>query len=105
MADFSAEQVTSAGLDATPHPATAAGDTVPPDCIIRAINGSGVSVTLTVDTPGTVDGLAIANRDIAIPAGQDRYVRVPRVPYRNPADGKVHLTWSADTSVTFEVIR
>ncbi len=105
MADFDAEQVTSAGLDATPHPATAAGDTVPPNTIIRAINGSGAPVTLTVVTPGTVDGLAIADRQIPIPAGADRYVRCPRLPYRDPADGRVHLTWSDDTDVTFEVIR
>ncbi len=107
MGDFAVEQVTSAGLAATVRNATAGPgeDTVPPDSIIRVHNGSGVSVTLTVVTPGTVDGLAIADRTVAVPAGADRYVRVPRVPYRNPDDGKVHLTWSPAASVTFEVIR
>ena len=107
MADRNVEQVTSAGLDATAHNATAGPgeDTVPPDSIVRAINGSGGSVTLTVVTPGTVDGLAIADRTVAVPAGEHRYVRVPRVPYRDPADGRVHLQWSAAASVTFEVIR
>lgn len=105
MANFGAEQVTTTGLGATAHPATAAGDTVPPDTILRAVNGSGSSVTLTIVTPGTVDGLAIDDRQIVIPAGEARYARLPRALYRNPSDGRVHLTWSADTGVTFEVIK
>jgi hypothetical protein len=107
MGDFAAEQVTSSGLAASIRNATVGPgeDTVPPDSIVRANNGSGASVTLTVVTPGTVDGLAITDRQVVIPAGQARYVRLPRAVYRSPADGKVHLQWSAVTSVTFEVIR
>jgi hypothetical protein len=105
MADFSADQVTTAGNAATVRNASGGGDTVPTDVILRVNNGSGVSVTLTVATPGTVDGLAIADRQVVIPAGAARYLRLPRSLYRDPGDGKVHLSWSATATVTFEVIR
>lgn len=106
MADRQPEQVTSAGLDATAHLASAGGDTVPPDVTLRVINGGGAPITLTIVTPGTVDGdLAIADRAVAVPNGEARYVRVPRDPYRNAASGRCDLTWSATASVTFEVIR
>lgn len=106
MADFEPETVTSSGLDPTANAATAAGDTVPADVTLRVINGDASPTTLDIVTPGVVDGdLAVADRQVTVPAGETRYVRVPRGPYRNPATGRVNLTWSNDTSITFEVIR
>jgi hypothetical protein len=108
MADRNPEQVTSSGLEATAHAATAGpgSDTVPGDCTVRVINGGGVSTTLTIATPGVVDGdLAVADRAVATPAGESRYVRVTRASFVDPATGRATLTWSPATSVTFEVIR
>lgn len=105
MADVNAEQVTTAGLDPTVSTATfPAGDTVPPDVIVRVSNPTAGPLTLTVVTPGTVDGLAIADRDVVVPASESRYVLLPRSLYRDASDGRVHLTWSA-AGCTFEVIR
>lgn len=106
MATRAAQPVPTTALDATYHPATAGpgNDKVPPDTILHVKNGSGGSVTLTVATPRVVDGdLAVADRTVAIPAGEERFERVTQE-YRG-SDGLVTLTWSAVTTVEFAVIR
>jgi len=106
MADRNPETVTSSGLAATAHPASPGGDTVPPDVYLRVANGGGSPVTLTMVTPGVVDGnLAVADREVVVPAGEARLVKVTRAPYANPQTGRVDLTWSDTTSVTFEVFK
>lgn len=106
MADFDAEQVTSSGLDATANAATGTGDTVPGDVTLRVNNADASAHTVTVVTPGTVDGdLAVADRDVVVPAGEARYIRVPRRPYEDPATGRASLTYDSATGVTVEVIR
>lgn len=75
--------------------------------VIHIKNGSGSTVTLTVVTPGTVDGLAVANRDIAIPAGEERIVG----PFRKDQYGTgnnqdtVQLDLDDDTSVTLAALK
>lgn len=104
MAVVATEPVPTTGLDATANAASAGGDKVRPDSIVRVINGSGVSLTVTMVTPQTVDGdLAVTDRTVSVPNGEARYIRATAL-YRNPSDGLVALTWSTDTSVTFEVI-
>lgn len=106
MAAVTPETVTSAGIEATAHAASAGGDTVPPDVIIRVVNGSASPVTLTIATPGTVDGdLAIPDRTVTVPAGEARLVKPNAATYQNPATGRVALSWSATTDVTFEVVK
>lgn len=106
MADREPEQVTSSGLNPTAHAASAGGDTVPADVTLRVINGGAGSTTLTLVTPGVVDGdLPVGDRAVVVPAGEARYVRVTRDPYRDPTTGRASLTWSPETSVTFEVTR
>lgn len=106
MADFSAEQVTSSGLAATANAANAGGDTVPPDVILRVANADASAHTVTLVTPGVVDGdLPVGDRQVSVPAGEARLIKVTRVPYANPATGRVSLTYDAVTGVTVEVIR
>lgn len=106
MAAVTPETVTGAGITATAHAASGGGDTVPPDCIIRVINGSGAPITLTIATPGVVDGdLAVPDRQITVAAGAAKLVRPNQAVYQNPATGLVALSWSATSSVTFEVIK
>lgn len=105
MADYEPEQVTSAGLAASVRNAAPTGDTVPADCTLRVTNGGAAPITLTVVTPGVVDGdLAVADREVSVAAGASKYVRVTRT-YRTPSTGRCALQWSDTTSVTFEVIR
>ncbi|MET8866534.1 hypothetical protein ABZW11_26650 [Nonomuraea sp. NPDC004580] len=61
-------------------------------------NGSGSSVTVTLATPGTVDGLAISDREVAVPAGETWKIPVPRIFAK--ADGRCDITYSSATSVT-----
>lgn len=104
MATVTTEPVPTTGLNATANAASVGGDKVRPDSIIRVINGSAGSITVTMVTPQTVDGdLAVADRDVVVPAGEARYIRATTL-YRNLADGLVDITWSSETSVTFEVI-
>lgn len=62
-------------------------------------NASGSSVNVTITTPGTVDGNAIADLVVAVAAGATKYIGV-----LNPAvyasAGIATVTFSATTSVT-----
>ena len=42
--------------------------------VIHVKNGGGVAVVVTFPTVPTVDGLAIPDRTISIPAGEERYI-------------------------------
>lgn len=41
---------------------------------MEVVNTAGVSRTVTIDTPGNVDGLAIADISVVIPAGATRLI-------------------------------
>lgn len=68
-----AQQITRAGLNVALTAPSADGDIVPPGNVaLRVANGSGASVTVTVQTPGTVGGLAIADLTVTVPAAGTR---------------------------------
>lgn len=71
-------------------------------------NGSGGSLNVTIATPGTVDGLALEERVVAVPAGATRLIgpfppRIFNVGGQPGANASV--TYSGVTSLTVEVIR
>jgi len=76
---------------------------------LRIINGGGSSITCTIDDPNSVapENATTYNPDVVItvPNGTTRVVKITdsrRFP--NAADSSlVSLTWSAVTSVTFEL--
>jgi len=105
MATLTTEQVTSSGLAATPNPAGASGDKVRPGSIVRVINGSASSITVTMVTPGTYDGdLSITDRTVTVPAGAARYIAATEA-YRSKTDQLVSITYSATATVTVEVVK
>ncbi len=65
------QAITSSGLEATYSAAHVDGNKFnnTSRTLFHVKNASGGSVTLTFQTPGTVDGLAIAERTVAVPAG------------------------------------
>ncbi|MER7131256.1 hypothetical protein [Streptosporangium saharense] len=85
--------------------ASGGGDTATPGdgVFLEVNNGAGSSVTVTLATPGTVDGLAIADRAISIPAGERWKVPISRL-YAG-ADGQASITYSAVTDVTVGVFK
>lgn len=72
----------------------AAGDGV----FLEVNNGGGSSVTVTLVTPGTVEGLAVADRPVTIPAGERWKIPVGRIYAKS--DGQADITYSGVTSLT-----
>jgi hypothetical protein len=94
-------------LDAQLGPATSGGD----DCqtgagvFLVVKNADASSHTVTLVTPGTVDGdLAIADRAVVVAAGKTELIPLTAT-YRNPATGRANITYDAVTSVSVAVIR
>lgn len=81
---------------------------------LSVINGGGAPITVTIQTPGVVDGdLAIADRVIAVPVGTTpKLIPLNSAQYRRtvadavlPADvGKAYVDYSATASVTRAVV-
>lgn len=76
---------------------------------VRVANGSGASIDVTIQTGATYRGLALADKVVAVPAGETRFIGpFDRATYNQPtgADaGKVYIDTSAQTSVTLAVFR
>lgn len=101
MALLAQQKIDADGL--TPAFVTAAGggDTCLPGTgsYLHYKNGSGGSITVTLVTPGTVGGLAIADRPVVIAAGAEAKILVGDE-YRNPTTGLASVTYSGVTSLT-----
>ena len=68
-------------------------------------NGSGAQMTLTVTTTKQIDGEAVADKTVDIPAGE-RHLIGPFPPaIYNDNDNKVSLAYSSETSVTVAVAK
>ena len=103
------QAATVAGLNPVAFTAPdALGDVVDPGTILLVQNDSGGLITVTVQTPGDVNGLAIAENAVAVAAGAMCAVRLDAQTYQRPngvADaGKVYVDYSAVASVTRAVI-
>ena len=80
------------------------GDAIPPNAILLVTNASGGSITLTVDTPGNVGGLAIDQYSATVAAGTTELVGPFRdrhfVQSEGATEGLVHVNYSSQASVT-----
>lgn len=85
--------------------AAAGGDTAPvgPNRALYVNNGSGSSVTVTVATPGEVDGLAVADATLVLAAGKTGLIPLTRL-FAQPIGGRAAITYSAVTTVTVAVL-
>ncbi|MFF1790753.1 hypothetical protein ACFVX9_30350 [Kitasatospora sp. NPDC058243] len=109
--DITAVQaVTTAGLNPTFDNANASGGQQFANNgrrILRVTNTSASAVTVTVNIPATLDGVAPANggKQITIPAttGDTLIGPFPATTY-NQADGKVYVDFSAAASVKLAVL-
>ncbi|MGW3674635.1 hypothetical protein [Streptomyces sp. NPDC005166] len=106
MALIAAQPVTTAGLAPTYTSASAGGDQAPVGggYFLEVRNGGGASITVTVVTPGTYKGFAIADAALVIPAAGSGVIPLDSV-YRNPSTGRADITYSAVTSVTVGVLQ
>lgn len=74
-------------------------------CVLYVNNGSGGSITVTITTPGTSNGLAIADRTVTVAAGAIKLIAVPSY-YGDPADSNLATAvCSSVTTVTVAALR
>lgn len=67
-------------------------------------NGGGAPITVTITTPTTVDGLAVADQTVTVTNGEQRMIG-PFPPNLYNTDGYVYVDYSSGTSVTAAVLR
>lgn len=100
MAALTLQTLVPGGSASTLVAAAGGGDTCPAGdhVFLEALNGSGAPITITLVTPGTVDGLAIADRAVIVPAGERWKIPVGRG--YAAADGQCSITYSGVTTLT-----
>lgn len=105
MAALTLQVLVPGGSASTLVAAAGGGDTCPAGdgIFLEANNGSGAPITITLATPGTVDGLAIADRAVSVPAGERWKIPVPRL--FAGADGQCAITYSGVTTLTVGVFK
>jgi hypothetical protein len=94
------------------EPTATDGDYVPNDgkTFLYVINGSAAPITVTVDTPATVDGQALADLTVAAAAtgdgdGLDKKFIGPFTGRSNQSNGSILVTCSAVTDVLIGAFR
>jgi len=109
MATKSVQTIIRTGTGLTPaYTSCSGGGDVFPNAgneVIHIKNGHSGAQTVTIVSQSTVDGLAVADRAIAIPAGEERFIGpFPQGTYNN-SSGQVELTYSGVTSLTIAVLK
>lgn len=108
MATLATQTILEAGTTLTTSAATvttgdklAAGE----GCFLYLNNGSGGATVVTITTPGTVNGLAIADRTVSVSTGAIKLIAIPSY-YGDPADSNLAtVVCSVVTSVTIAAVR
>lgn len=105
MALLTTQSVVQAGLAASYSAAAASDTAVPGDNVVLHVkNGGGSPDTVTLVTPGTVSGLAIADQTVSVAAGAEKFIPLLPDLYRDPSTGLVTIQHSFTTSVTVAAI-
>lgn len=101
-------RASQAGTAVTMAAPTAEGDAIPPGAALLVTNANASPLTITVDTPGTVGGLAIGQGSVTIPNATTRLVGPFREEHfrqtTGATEGLVHLDYSIQASITRAVI-
>ena len=107
MATFSVQSYDRSGLNPSYAAAAGGGDEFVNAGVefIHVKNDDASSMDLTIVTQNTSDDLAVADRVISIPAGEERIIGPFPTGIYNDANGKVQLTYSSVTSLTVGVIK
>lgn len=107
MALLTVEMVSRSGVDVAGVAAASGGDefTNSGSEFVEIKNGGASSINVTFETQATVDGEAVADKVVAIPAGVTKIIGpFPRGVY-NDVNGRVKISYSAVTSVTVKVLK
>lgn len=107
MATVGVGTITRAGntTDLSPHAASASGDKFPAGRGVFLVfqNASEADITVTVATPRTVEGLAVEDLEITVPAGGIAVRGDFPEHVFGDATGLVSMSYSAHTDLTFGV--
>ncbi|MCW7941694.1 hypothetical protein AAW14_06535 [Streptomyces hygroscopicus] len=106
MATLAPQSVPLAGLSPTYAAASAGGDAAVTGSglVLHVKNGDAASHTVTLVTPGTEHGLAIADRAVTVAASGSQFIPLSD-DYKDPSTGLASITYDAVTSVTVAVLR
>lgn len=106
---LTSQQVSRAGIiptySAVTHPDGNSFINVDERNFIHVKNGSGGSLTVTVQTPITIDSLAVTDLTVSIAAGAEKLIGPFPLAYYNQTDGHVYIDYSTGTSITIAVLR
>lgn len=109
MANYSAQSLGVASMPSvTMNSAASGGDAFTNDgrTIVLFSNSSGAAITVTFVTPATAQGVAIADPTAVIADGAVRQpVGVFPEALFNDANGRVAMTFSSHTGLSFGVVR
>lgn len=110
--DLSVQDIARSGLAPSFSAANADGHAIYNDgkTFIEVKNTDASPITVTIQTPGTVDGLAISDRTVTIPAttGDKMIGPFPPDKYNQISGsdkGKVYVDFSAVSNVTVAALR
>jgi hypothetical protein len=105
------QRITRAGLHVAMAAPVADGDIIDAGQVsLRVHNASGATITVTVQTPATVQGLAVEELEVDIPAAGQRDIGpFPSAVFAQAADalvgaGRALVDYSDVTSVTRAVV-
>lgn len=104
MATLTPATISTSGVDPAGAAASGGGDSFPntgSEFVIVA-NGGGGDVTVTATTTQTVDGLAVADLAVVVPAGASRAIGPFK---RHIYSATVSLSYSGVVSVTVKALR
>ncbi len=108
MALLATQKVVRTGLAPAYSAAAGGGDTfVPGQSVMAHIkNGSGAAITVTIVTPGSTSGQAIADVSVSVPATTgDRMIGpLPGSLFTDPATGVGNITYSGVTTLTVAIV-
>lgn len=72
--------------------------------VLTVKNGNAASINVTVQTPGSIDGLALPDKVIAVPAGGERDIGNLAPNVYNQTTGEIYVDFSAVASVTARAV-
>lgn len=99
------QKVTAAGLTPTLVTPDVSGAILPAGTILVVKNGSGSTITVTIETPETRAGLAVADQTVSVTAGATAYIaNFPVSTFVRPTGasdaGTIYVDFSSITTVT-----
>lgn len=100
--DVTVQNIAVAGLSPSYDAAHVDGNAFINDgnTILHVKNGSGGSLTLTVQTNRIVGGVTVQDHTVSVPAGEERIIGLFGTGTFNQNDGKVYIDTSTQTSIT-----